>query len=42
MDGLKNDLQKCKALQKEFLANVQLGLIKANQNSLLGYNNKEK
>ncbi len=28
MDGLKSDYLKCKALQKEFLVNVQLGLVK--------------
>ena len=42
MEGLKKDLLKCKALEKEFLANVQLSLIKSNIKEQLTYINKEK
>ena len=42
MDGLKQDYTQCKLLQKEFLANVQLGLIKPKLNKQMTYINKEK
>ena len=42
IDGLKSDLAKCKVLQKEFLANVQLIGSKSNKNEQLTYINKEK
>lgn len=42
MDGLKKDLLKCKALEKEFLANVQLGYANSATNRQLSYNKKEK
>ncbi len=41
-EGLKKDLLKCKSLQKEFLANVQLGVIQPKTNRQLSYINKEK
>lgn len=42
IDGLKSDLAKCKVLQKEFLANVQLAGFESNKNKQLTYINKEK
>ena len=42
MEGLKKDFAKCKVLEKEFLANVQLGLVTSRSNEQLTYINKEK
>lgn len=42
MDGLKSDFTKCKALQKEFLVNVQLAGFAPNKNSKITYINKDK
>lgn len=42
VEGLKKDLIKCKSLQKEFLANVQLGVMQSKTNKQLSYINKEK
>ena len=42
MEGLKKDFARCKVLEKEFLANVQLGLVTSTSNEQLTYINKEK
>ena len=42
VEGLRKDFATCKKLEKEFLANVQLGLVKATTNRQLVNNSKEK
>jgi len=42
IEGLRKDFATCKKLEKEFLANVQLGLIKSTTNGQHINNSKEK